>query len=306
MPARLPGGGAVPGQRRRFLEAAIMVIGRLAPSAPSARSAPLLPFGYPRVAWHIAAVHRPARLSRRHALLGFAAAAAAPKPARAEGRRLALVIGNGAYPDANIQQPRDDAEALGTLLAKQGFRVLIAHNVTTRRMHVAISDFSLALAKGDTAVVYFSGYGVQLDGRNYLMPVAAEALNESGVRREAVDLLHMLDQLTPAERGGIAVLVDACRLSPFQRRLRVSGTGLAPVTPPPGVLVSFAANPGTTSFDGDGRSSFYSAALVEGLGQRDRPIQDTLDRVRERVLKATNGQQTTWYASALSGPLVLG
>jgi uncharacterized caspase-like protein len=251
-------------------------------------------------------VHRPARLSRRDALLGLSATVVLPKPARAEGRRLALVIGNGAYPDANIAQPRQDAEAVGTQLAKYGFRVFIAHNVTTRRMHVAVSDFSLALRKDDKAVVYFTGYGVQLDGRNYLMPIGAEALNENGVRREAVDLLYMLDQLAPAERSGVAVLVDACRLSPFQRRLRASGTGLAPMVPPAGTLISFAAEPGTTSFDGDGPNSFYSAALVEGLQQRERPVQDTLDWVREKVLKDTVGQQTTWHASALQGPLVLG
>jgi uncharacterized caspase-like protein len=251
-------------------------------------------------------VYRPARLSRRGTLWGLAAAAALPTTARAEGRRLALIIGNGAYPDANIPQPREDAEALASRLAKHGFQVFIAHNVSTRRMHVAISDFSLALGKGDTVVVYFSGYGVQLAGRNYLMPVAAEALNESGVRREAVDLAYMIEQLTPAERAGIVLLIDACRLSPFQRRLRVSGTGLAPTVPPPGTLISLAAEPGTTSFDGDGPSSFYSAALVEGLAQRDRPIQETLDWVREKVLKETIGQQTTWYASALNGPLVLG
>lgn len=229
-----------------------------------------------------------------------------PAAAQGPGRRLALVIGNGAYPDATILQPRDDAEAVGTLLAKHGFAVFIAHNVTTRRMHVAISDFTLALRKDDKAVLYFSGYGVQLAGRNYLIPIAAEALNESGVRREAVDLTYTIEQLAPAERGGVAVLIDACRLSPFQRRLRVSGTGLAPMVPPPGAAISFAAEPGTTSFDGDGRNSFYSAALVEGLSQRERPLQDTLDWVRAKVLKETIGQQTPWHASALDGPLVLG
>jgi uncharacterized caspase-like protein len=247
-------------------------------------------------------------LPTRRTLLAFAAAMALPFPARAQAERAtraALVIGNGAYPNATLRHPRSDADAMAKLLARLKFRVFLAHNLTIRRMHVAISDFAASLRPGDLVVLYYSGQAMQLDKRNYLIPVNAEVLSPRAVKLETVDLINTVEQFAPAERKGVIALVDACRINPYQRRIGVLGTGLAPLAATPGTLYAFSAQPDFGSFDGDGPNTPYAGALLDVLPQPGLTIAAALERVRAKVYADTVEQQTPWFTSALIEPVVL-
>jgi uncharacterized caspase-like protein len=232
---------------------------------------------------------------------GFAFGGAAPP----DTGRAALVIGNGAYPGGLLRQARTGAEAIARLLAKLNFRVYLAHNVTIRRAHIAVSDFVQNLRRDDLVVVYYCGEAVQVNGRNYLVPINSEALTPRALALEAIDLLDMVRQCEPEQRSGVIVLLDACRINAYQRRLHAYNNGLAPVTATPGTLYGFAAEPGYTGFDGEDDTTPYTAALLRVLGARGLTIEATLHQVRDQVFRATVEQQTPWFQSALTKPVIL-
>jgi uncharacterized caspase-like protein len=245
-------------------------------------------------------------ISRRRVLLAGAMAAAAPAATQAAaGRRLALVLGNGAYDGAPLNYPERDALAVAGLLRRCDFRVLAGTNLGVRRMRIAINDLAVALRPGDLAVLYFSGHALQLGGRNYLMPLHTGALSERAIQLECVALGETVQSLVPADRTGVVVILDACRPNAFQRLSGAHGLGLAPVQPAPGTLYAFATQPGQIAFDGDGKHSYYTEALLAALAPPGRTLEQALDHVRTAVETATVEQQTPWYSSALTQPVVL-
>jgi uncharacterized caspase-like protein len=233
-------------------------------------------------------------------------AAAAPAATRAaEGRRLALVLGNGAYDGAPLNYPERDALAVALMLRRCGFRVLAGTNLAVRRMRIAINDLVEALRPGDLAVLYFSGHALQLGGRNYLMPLHTGTLTERAIQLECIGVADTVQSLSPADRAGVVVILDACRPNPFQRLSGAHGLGLAPVQPVPGTLYAFSTQPGQIAFDGDGKHSHYTDALLAALAAPGHTLEQALDHVRKAVVAATVEQQTPWFSSALTQAVVL-
>lgn len=228
-----------------------------------------------------------------------------PAPSVPGADRMALVLSNEAYPNAPLRTPRDDGSRVARRLVQLGFRVLEARNLRLKDAQLAIYNFSEALQPGTLAVLHFAGYGVQSQGKNYLAPIGVEPLSEAAVKHEMLSVDRILGQLMPAERGGVLLLLDACRINPFTRHLRLSGSGPAAITPPPGAAVVFSSEPGRFAFEGEGTNSPFTLALLDALEQRGLALDQLLALVNRRVNELTNGEQKIWSASALTAPLVL-
>ncbi|HUP98103.1 MAG TPA: caspase family protein [Usitatibacter sp.] len=238
----------------------------------------------------------------RHALacaaLGLAALAAGV--AIAAEQRLALVIGNAAYPGARLANPGNDARAVGAKLQALGFEVILKTDINQREMTRAISQFGQRMQNGGVALFYYAGHGLQVRGRNFLVPVDAEIVSEASVRSEAVDVDQLLEQLGPARLG--IVILDACRNNPYEGKFRTTaGTGLAQIDAPKGTLLAYATAPGKVASDGNGANGLYTAELLKALDVPGLKVEEIFKAVRVNVIKATQALQIPWESSSLTG-----
>lgn len=170
----------------------------------------------------------------------------------AQDKRIALVIGNAKYRESMLKNPVNDARAMAKALRAFGFEVIERTDVTQKEMNRAITQFGQKLSGGGVGLFYYAGHGMQVRGKNFLVPVDAAIEGEQAVRSESVDLDLVMDQLVYARVG--MVILDACRNNPFERSFRSgAGGGLAQVDAPKGVLVAYATAPGKVAADGTGK-----------------------------------------------------
>ncbi|MDO8787604.1 MAG: S41 family peptidase [Sulfuritalea sp.] len=241
------------------------------------------------------------------AATSLAAARPAPRPAatsathdRADEHRVALVIGNSAYPSAALKNPVNDARAISAKFRALGFDVITRENVRQKDMTRAITQFGEKLARSGTVGIFFyAGHGMQVRGKNYLIPVDAQISSEASVRSEAVDVDSLLEQLATSALG--IVILDACRNNPFERKFRGSAGGLAQMDAPKGILIAYATAPGKVASDGDGRNGLYTQEFLRMLDEPGLKVEDVFKRVRRRVADATADQQVPWESSSLTG-----
>jgi len=235
--------------------------------------------------------------------LGVATAAEPPRntgqPPAAGEKRVALVIGNSAYKDAPLKNPANDARDVAAALRKLGFEVIEKTNVPQKEMNRAIVQFGEKLRSDSVALFYYAGHGVQVRGKNYLIPVDAHIQSEAAVRVEAVDVDGVLDQLTISPLN--IVILDACRNNPFERRFRSVGGGLAQMDAPKGSLIAYATAPGKTAADGDNRNGLYTQELLKHIQTPGLPLETVFKRVRIGVMTASGEAQTPWETSSLTG-----
>ena len=225
--------------------------------------------------------------------------ALAGAPASAE-TRVALVIGNAAYAAAPLRNPVNDATVMATRLKALGFEVILRTNVAQREMTRAVSQFGQSLKPGSVALFYYAGHGMQVRGRNFLVPVDADIQSEASVRSEAVDLDLVLEQLGPSRLS--MVILDACRNNPFEGRFRSSGGGgLAQIDAPKGTLLAYATAPGKVASDGEGAHGLYTAELLKAMDLPGAKVEEVFKAVRVNVIKATAGAQVPWESSSLTG-----
>ena len=222
-----------------------------------------------------------------------------------EEPRIALVIGNSAYPEAPLRNPVNDVRAMAQALRELGFTVLAHENATKRTMETAIVEFGRRLAEGGVGTFYYAGHGLQVRGRNYLVPVDADIDSEAATRIAAVDVELVLEQMTEAKNRVNIVILDACRNNPFERRLRGASRGLAAVDAARGTLVAYATAPGSVAADGDGKNGLYTEELLHALQVPGLKVEDVFKRVRINVARRSKGAQTPWESSSLTGDLVV-
>jgi hypothetical protein len=217
-------------------------------------------------------------------------------------RRVALVIGNGAYKDAPLSNPLNDATAIAAILEELGFEVVTELDADRRTMARAISAFGERLRTARAGLFYYAGHGLQSQGRNYLVPVGAMIQSEVDFEFEAVDANRVLRQMEQARAGMNIVILDACRNNPFRSIFRSTAEdGLTSMSAPRGSLIAYATSPHNVALDGDGRHSPYTANLLKNLIIPGLSIEDVFKRVREGVLTETHGRQVTWESSSLVG-----
>ena len=219
-------------------------------------------------------------------------------------RRVALVIGNSNYAHASqLSNPQNDARAIGTKLSGLGFEVFLHENLGGQAFRVALGGFAEEALHSDLAVVFYAGHGIEMGGRNYLIPIDAEMNREATAEFEAISLDNILTAVRNAGKFGL-VMLDACRDNPFSNKMeRKNGTralsrGLASITldGEAGTLVSFAAQAGYTAADGEGQNSPYTEALLELLGEPDLEVGALFQRVTKVVKDKTGGLQKPMYS----------
>ena len=237
---------------------------------------------------------------RRAAAFALLIASATLCGAQAKPPRVALVIGNGAYKHAAaLGNPVNDAADVARELEGAGFTVIRRDNASLREMHLALREFGDKLTKTTTGVFYFAGHGVQVRGRNYLLPVDADIAREDEVAFSAMDLGAVMEKLDSARNPVNIVILDACRDNPFGGRIQMSAKGLAQVEAPPGTLIAFATAPGSVAADGNGRNGLYTTHLLAAMRVPGQPIEDTLKTVRAAVRKGSANLQVPWESTSL-------
>ena len=236
-------------------------------------------------------------------------------------RRVALVIGNGAYARVRpLPNPTNDAREMAKSLRAIGFVVTEGTDLDRTAMQTTIRDFLRDAAQSQVAVVYYAGHGVQVEGRNYLVPVDIQFQSGAGMTDAMMDLDTIMAGLDDQVRTNILIL-DACRNNPMgpkvastgpARDIEAGSSGLAaPITLGSGAtlgagtLIAFATAPGQVALDGEGANSPFSAALTRHIGTPGLEVQQMLTRVRAEVVAATKGKQVPWSNSSLLGEVYL-
>ena len=220
-------------------------------------------------------------------------------------RRVALVIGNATYKFNPLRNPVNDSSDMARSLRSVGFDVIEANNTTLAQMREVTRRFADKLGNSDVGLVYYSGHGVEVKGRNYLIPVNADIKREYEVVDQAFDasqFLEMMDNIRGPNNKRVNILiVDACRNNELQRSWRSTNNGLARMDAPGGTFISFATAPGRVAADGVGRNSPYTKHLLQALKQPNVPIEQVFKVVRRNVMEETKGEQIPWENSSLVG-----
>ena len=229
---------------------------------------------------------------------------------RSIGKRVALVIGNGAYlHTSTLRNPANDATAMAVELQKLGFEVLSGMDMDGENTRTLIAEFARKLQGADVALFYYAGHGLQVGGGNYLVPVDATLKDEVDLQFQTIKLDFILRIMERDDRTSI-VLLDACRDNPLARRLARSfsstrsGTvadGLARMDSGVGTYIGFSTEPGNVALDGDGENSPFTTALVRNISKPNSDIESIMRIVRQEVVDATKGAQVPWGNSSLIG-----
>jgi uncharacterized caspase-like protein len=244
-----------------------------------------------------------------------AAPSLAPASAAGDGseRRAALVIGNSAYKVGVLKNPVNDAQAIAGSLRGMGFDVVLRENTSLRDMIEAFRQFSVSARTAAVRVVFYAGHGVQVKGRNYLLPVDTEIRAEDEIAAKSGDLTEFLDRLGQLQQGINIVILDACRNNPFSgelvdadgRRLKFRGAtpnGLAPLDAPLGTMVAFSTAPNGVALDNPNeKNSLYTKHLLGTMGTPGLPVEMLFKQVRLSVVKETGRAQVPWESSSLTG-----
>jgi hypothetical protein len=235
-------------------------------------------------------------------LIWAVAPAVQPVAAETGGERIALVIGNAKYPDAEapLREPINDARDVAGELKRDGFDVDIGENLSADAMRHALERLYAKIKPRSAVLIFFSGFGVQSGRQSYMIPVDAQIWTEPDVRRDGFSLEAILGEVNNRGAGIKIALLDASRRNPFERRFRSFSAGLAPVIAPSGTLVMYsAALSSVVSDDGDDHSLFVGELLKE-IRVPGLMAEETLNRTRVGVTRASQSEQVPWISSSLA------
>ena len=235
-------------------------------------------------------------------LMGFAAA-----PASADGKRVALVVGNSAYRNVpELPNPANDAGAVAAALNRLGFSVTLIANASCEEMRRGLIALGREAAGADMAVMYFAGHGMEISGENWLIPIDAELKKDIDAENEAISLRSVMLHVSNTTSLGLVVL-DACRNNPFAAKMHralalraATAGGLGRIEPVGNVLVAYAARDGTTALDGDGRNSPFTTALLHNIETPGIEVTFMFRNVRDDVMEATRNEQQPFVYGSLS------
>ena len=215
--------------------------------------------------------------------------------------RIALVIGNGRYPDANtpLTQPANDARALSAALREDGFDVELLEEAGRDDMRGAVDRLKGKVRRDSVVVLFYGGYGIQSGRESYMVPVDAAIWKEGDVRRQGVSVEQVLDALS--ERGARAsiVVLDASRRNPFERRFRTYSRGLAAIDAPQNALILSSATPGKVVDESKAENSALVTELLKNMASPGASVEQVFTRTRIGVSRSSEGQQVPTVSSSL-------
>lgn len=217
------------------------------------------------------------------------------------GEKVALIIGNSAYENSPLDNPVNDAADMGGKLRSLGFKVEVYTDLDRKSMRQAIREFGEKLKKSQVGLFYYAGHGIQVKGRNYLIPIKTDVRSADEVEDESIDAGSILRKMESAGNDVNIVILDACRNNPFSRSFRSLEQGLARMDGPVGSLIAYATAPGSVAADGTGRNGLYTRHLLNALDQTGLTIEQTFKVVRNEVRAETDGKQIPWESSSLTG-----
>ena len=223
--------------------------------------------------------------------------------------RIALVIGNGHYPDANapLTQPINDARALTAALRSNGFDVDVVEDASKDDMNRAVNRLQSKIKPDSVVMLFFGGYGVQVGRESYMIPVDAAIWKEADVRRDGLSIEQVLDVMKEQGARTKLVVIDASRRNPYERRFRAFSHGLAPISAPDNALILTSATPGKVADDSNGAHSVLMAELLGNLNARetdketDKPagVETVFNKTRAAISRASDGEQVPSVSSSL-------
>ena len=235
-------------------------------------------------------------------------------PAEAAGKRVALVVGNGAYQSvAQLPNPRKDAEAVSGALRKQGFEVVTAIDLTRVELEQAVERYVRALNGADISLFYYSGHGIEVGGENRIIPVDATLAAPQDLETQTYSLQTILLYMQSKSQAQL-IYLDACRDNPFKNRAfllgvddteKTAGKGLAEQKGAVGSLIAYATEPGKVALDGTAENSPFTAAVIKHSFSQNVDVQSALMQVTADVWEATQQSQRPWINSSLVKPVFL-
>jgi uncharacterized caspase-like protein len=217
-----------------------------------------------------------------------------------QASRLALVIGNGHYPDATapLTQSINDARALSSSLRKNGFDVDMVEDATKDDMVRAVNRLKSRIKRDTVVMLFFGGYGVQAGRESYMLPVDAVIWKESDVRRQGVSIDGVLDMMKEQGAKAKLVVVDASRRNPYERRFRSYSHGLAPISASDNALILSSASPGKVVDDGKGEHSVLVSEFLNNLNAQGS-AESVFNKTRLAISRASEGDQVPSVSSSL-------
>lgn len=231
---------------------------------------------------------------------------AVPAAAQQSHGRVALLIANASYPDAEKPLPFavKDATAIAAQLRRLDFNVELKTNLGKRATRQAIDAFIGRIGRGETALFYFSGFGLQVQRQTYLIPVDAQIWSAADVRRDGVSANAMVDRMQHKGASAKIIVIDAGRRNPYERRFRSVAAGLAPLEMPVGTLALYSTAIGKIAENlSSGGKSLFAAALLRQLQSPNKSVEQLFNRARIDVSRAATGKQVPWVASSLLGEI---
>src|SRR4030088_363059 len=222
--------------------------------------------------------------------------------------RIALVIGNGHYPDANapLTQPINDARALTAALRSNGFDVDVVEDASKDDMNRAVSRLQSKIKPDSVVMLFFGGYGVQVGRESYMIPVDAAIWKEADVRRDGLSIEQVLDVMKEQGARTKLVVIDASRRNPYERRFRAFSHGLAPISAPDNALLLTSAAPGKVADDSRGANSVLVSELLTNLNAQAAGIETAFNKTRIAISRASDGEQVPSVSSSLLEDVSLG
>jgi hypothetical protein len=218
-----------------------------------------------------------------------------------KGPRTALVIGNGAYPGAPLRNPPNDANAIAAALKTMNFDVDLQTDCTRDAMNNSIRAFCDRVERNSAvALFYFAGHGMQIDWRNYLLPVDIHLATAGDVPQQTMDSSALLSSLGKLRNPMNIVILDACRNNPFGFA-GLTGAGLSQMDAPTRTFLAYATAPGNVASDGSGKNGLYTENLLREMVRPDAKIEDVFKRVRLAVRLQSHGRQIPWESTSLEG-----
>src|SRR3974390_2252869 len=233
-------------------------------------------------------------------ILAFSVVSTAQSSAASD--RFALVIGNSKYPDADapLREPINDARDVADELKRDGFTVEIGENLTGDAMRRAFERLYGKIRPGSVALIFFSGFGIQSNRQSYMIPVDAQIWTEQDVRHDGFSLETVLGEINGRGAGVKIALIDASRRNPYERRFRTFSAGPAPVVAPHGTLVMYSAASSSVISDNGGDHSLFVQELLKEIRVPDLMAEETLNRTRVGVTRASRSEQVPWISSSLA------
>lgn len=221
---------------------------------------------------------------------------------------LALIIGNSNYeqPENRLKNPVNDARDFSDKLKKLGYIVRCLTDGTQQKMDEEIVKFGNDLDNFDIGIFYFAGHGMQINGDNYITATNTTFESEISAKFSSIVLNKVLAYMDKAKNDTNILILDACRDNPFERSWNrsLSNQGLAPMFAPKGTLIAYATSPGEKASDGMGNNGLYTSALLKHIEDRNITIEEFFKRVRNSVYAFSNGKQTSWEHTSLTGTFI--